>query len=84
MPDKVVRGPLPVIISNRNPQSRAFQWRAPGPGQLQRNRSSEWESDMHREDLMKPDLLSEIVLLGSASLLYISLLLVVTTALSRV
>jgi hypothetical protein len=33
---------------------------------------------------MKPDLLSEVVLLGSASLLFISLLLVVATALARV
>jgi hypothetical protein len=38
---------------------------------------------MHREDLMNPDLLSEIVLLGSASLLFVSLLLIVATALTR-
>ena len=38
---------------------------------------------MHREDLMKPDLFSEIVLLGSGGLLLASLLLVVVTALTR-
>ena len=40
-------------------------------------------SEMHREDLMKPDLLSEIVLLGSGGLLLASLLLIVVTALTR-
>ena len=38
---------------------------------------------MHREDLMKPDLLSEIVLLGSAALLVAGLLLVVLAALTQ-
>ena len=38
---------------------------------------------MHREDLMKPDLLSELVLLGSGGLLFASLLLIVVTALTR-
>jgi hypothetical protein len=38
---------------------------------------------MHREDLMKPDLFSEIVLLGSGGLLFASLLLVVVIALTR-
>jgi hypothetical protein len=38
---------------------------------------------MQREDLMKPDLLSEIVLLGSGSLLFVSLLLIVATVLTR-
>jgi len=38
---------------------------------------------MHREDLMKPDLFSEIVLLGSGSLLFVSMLLIVATALTR-
>jgi hypothetical protein len=32
---------------------------------------------------MKPDLFSEIVLLGSGSLLFVSLLLIVATALTR-
>jgi hypothetical protein len=38
---------------------------------------------MHRDDLMNPDLLSEIVLLGSASLIFITLLAIVVTAFSR-
>lgn len=38
---------------------------------------------MHREDLMKPDLLSEIVLLGNGALLLVSLWVVVVTALTR-
>jgi hypothetical protein len=38
---------------------------------------------MRSEDLMKPDLLSEIVLLGGGSLLFVSLLLIVATALMR-
>ena len=40
---------------------------------------------MHRENenLLGPDLLSEIVLLGSALLLFASILLIVVTALAR-
>jgi hypothetical protein len=38
---------------------------------------------MHPEDLMKPDLFTEIVLLGSGGLMFISLLLIVVTALTR-
>ena len=38
---------------------------------------------MHREDLMNPDLLSEILLLGMGALLFVSLLLVVAGALTR-
>jgi hypothetical protein len=38
---------------------------------------------MHPEDLMKSDLLSEIVLLGSGELIFVSLLLIVVTALTR-
>jgi hypothetical protein len=38
---------------------------------------------MHPEDLMKPDLFSEVVLLGSGGLIFISLLLIVVTALTR-
>jgi len=35
------------------------------------------------EDVMKPDLFSEVVLLGSASLVLVSLLLIIATALTR-
>jgi len=38
---------------------------------------------MLRADLLKPDLLSKIVLLGSGALIFFSLLLVVVTALTR-
>lgn len=37
---------------------------------------------MHPEDLMKPDLFSEIVLLGSGALIFVSLLLIVVAALT--
>jgi len=39
---------------------------------------------MHPEELMKPDLFSEIVLIGSGGLLFASLLLIVAIALTRV
>jgi hypothetical protein len=38
---------------------------------------------MHPEDLMKPDLLSEIVLLGSGGMIFASLLLIVVAAFTR-
>ena len=38
---------------------------------------------MHPEDLMKPDVSSEIVLLGSGGLIFVSLLLIVVTAFAR-
>jgi hypothetical protein len=41
-------------------------------------------NEMHPEDLMKPDLLSEIVLMGSGGVLFASLLLIVVVALTRV
>jgi hypothetical protein len=41
-------------------------------------------NEMHPEDLMKPDLLSEIVLMGSVGVLFASLLLIVVVALTRV
>jgi len=39
---------------------------------------------MHPEDLMKPDLFSEIVLMGSGGLLFASLILIVVIAFTRV
>jgi hypothetical protein len=38
---------------------------------------------MHPEDLMKTDLFSEIVLLGSGGLIFVSLLLIVVAVLTR-
>jgi hypothetical protein len=45
--------------------------------------SARRRKEMHPEDLMKPDLFTEIVLLGSGGLMFISLLLIVVTALTR-
>jgi hypothetical protein len=38
---------------------------------------------MHREELMKPDLLSEIVLLGSAVVVVVALVLMVVAAFTQ-
>ena len=38
---------------------------------------------MLREDLMKPDLLSEVVLLGSAALIVVALFLIVVAAFTQ-
>jgi hypothetical protein len=43
----------------------------------------ERKTQMQREDLMNPDLLSEIVLLGSAALMVVALLLIVVAALRQ-
>lgn len=41
------------------------------------------EAEMRRDDLMKPDLVSEVVLLGSGMLMVITLILTVLAALTR-
>ena len=41
------------------------------------------EAGMRRDDLMKPDLVSEVVLLGSGILIIITLILTVVAALTR-
>jgi hypothetical protein len=38
---------------------------------------------MHPQNVMKPDLISKIALLGSSGLVFVSVLLIVMTALSR-
>ena len=40
-------------------------------------------NEVHREDLMKPDLLSEIVLLSSGGLIFVSMFLIAMAALTR-
>ena len=40
-------------------------------------------NEMHPEELMKPDLFSEIVLMGGGTLIFASLLLIAVTALTR-
>ena len=44
---------------------------------------AETRNRMHPEDLMKPDLFSEILLLVSAEVIFALLLLITVTALSR-
>ena len=51
--------------------------------QRSRDRLLRGRSEMHPEDLMKTDLLSEIMLLGTGGLIFFSLLLVVVTMLTR-
>ena len=41
-------------------------------------------NEMHPEDLMKPDLVSELVLMGSGGLLFAFLLLIVVIVLTRI
>jgi hypothetical protein len=79
-PDEVVCGSLPLMFISRNPQSLAFHgghfvWAPPIP-EIGR-------SAMRSEDLMSPDLLSEIVLLAFGELIFVSLLLFLMAALGR-
>ena len=53
-------------------------------GLVSRLASAGWRNEMHPEDLMKPDLFSEIVLMGSGGLLFASLMLIVVIAFTRV
>jgi hypothetical protein len=46
-------------------------------------RLREERNEMHPEDLMKPDLLSEIVLLGSGGMIFVSLLLIAVAVFTR-
>jgi hypothetical protein len=55
----------------------ALEWRFPCQGVCPKR------SEMQRAEILKPDLLSEIVLVGSGLLLFSSLLLVVVTALTQ-
>jgi hypothetical protein len=38
---------------------------------------------MHRDDLMKPDLLSEILLLGAGVLIFVTLIVILAVALTQ-
>lgn len=71
---RAITGCLSAGIRNRF----AFQWRAPCQGFRPSG-----EIEMLRADLLKPDLLSEIVLLGSLAVLFGSVLLAVVTALAQ-
>jgi hypothetical protein len=59
----------------------AFQWRAPRPGRPRWHSFSKVK--MRGEDLMRADHFSEVVLLG-AEVIFVSLLLLVIVALTRV
>jgi len=83
-PDKVVRGQFSVVFIGRNPQPI----RPPTGGHLVRASPNTTVDPsrrraMHRADLLKPDLLSEIVLLGAGALIFAALLFVTVTALAR-
>src|SRR5438093_9181699 len=84
-PDEVVRGPLPDI---HRPESASVSSSSGGHlmigarlGPARRDVSAR-RNEMHPEELMKPDLFSEIVLLGSGGLIFVSLLLIVAAALT--
>ena len=67
---------------SRNPQPcRLLVATSSGPASTGRLR--EGRNEMHPEELLKPDLFSEIVLLGSGGLIFVSLLLILVTALTR-
>jgi len=81
-PDQVVCGPLPDVHqpeSATGPPSSGGHLVGPAP----MARLREEENEMHPEDLMKPDLLSAVVLLGCGGVIFVSLLLIVLTALTR-
>ena len=71
------------MFISRNPQpGLPSSWEGPRQGPRW-HASARRRNEMHPEDLMKPDLFSEIVLLGSGGLIFVSLLLIVATALTR-
>ena len=77
-PDKVVSGPLPEVY----PPESATASPSSG-GHLVGAVVRTGESTVLRADLLKPDLFSKIVLLGSGALFLGSLFMVVMTALAR-
>jgi len=82
---KAVRGSIVGCSSCETRGRGAFPaegtW--PGSGPAPTQRLSEREDEMLRADLLKADLLSEIVLLGSSVVILILVLLIVTTALTH-
>jgi hypothetical protein len=83
-PDMVVRGPLPDVlsarISNCSPSSGSYPVRVG----FESHTCETKRNEMPPEDLLEPDLFSEIVLLCSGGLVFLSLLLIVVSALTRV
>jgi hypothetical protein len=72
-----------AVVHERNPQSYAFQRKALRPGSSQRKGMANRRCEMRSQDLMRPDLLSEIVLLAFGALMLSTLLLFVITAWTR-
>src|SRR5437870_10186123 len=75
------------MFIGRNPQASSLPVKGtsllgPDLGPARRDVSAR-RNEMHPEELMKPDLFSEIVLLGSGGLIFVSLLLIVAAALTR-
>lgn len=60
----------------------ALQWRGPRQGWVGRQVSRE-ENQMHPEDLIKPDLVSEIVLVSTGAVIFVSFALIIAVALTR-
>ena len=77
-PDKVAHGTLPDVY----PRESAVASPSSGGALCQGNCPS-GRTEMLRADLLKPDLLSEIVLLSSGALLFGSLLLIVVIVLTQ-
>ena len=70
------------MFISRNPQPLTSSG-APHHGRPRREVSVKGRNEMHPEDVMKADLLSEIILLGSGGLILVSLLLIVVTAFTQ-
>lgn len=75
----MIRGLLPDLHSARIRNRFAFQWTVRCQGVCPHGRA-----DMLRADLMKRDLLSEIVLVGSGVAIVILLVWIVVISLTRV
>jgi len=71
------------MLISRNPQPDRPPVEGTSLGRPRWHASDEERNEMHPEDLMKPDLLSEIVLLGSGGMIFASLLLIVVAAFTR-
>ena len=71
------------MFVSRTPQPGRPPVEGTSSGPTSMGRLRERRNEMHPENLMKPDLLSEIVLVGSGALIFVSLLLIVVTALAR-
>lgn len=74
---------LPVVFTSRNALRSRLPVEGTGQGRPRCHASARRRNEMHPEDLMKSDLLSEIVLLASGGLIFAALLMIVGTVLTR-